>query len=769
MTACVFAFALGVIATLWLPALPPYQWAAFGMLALPGLVAGRWPRAAAAFVLGFCYAWLVAGIELSERLPRDLDGEIFQVTGIVDSLPEQGGRRARFNLAVESLEQGGNVVTGPDRLRMSWYEDFPALQPGQRWRVSAKLRRPHGYFNPGGFDYERWLFREGIDATGYVTDDQAPERLDDPMLAGGLDRLRGDLGRRVARSARAEGIEAALLRALTVGDRRGLDDPDWRVLNATGTSHLVAISGLHVGLVASFALFLGAGLARLCPACLWRLPARHWGALAAIAAAVAYAALAGFALPTRRALAMVAAALVGLLGRRVVRPLAVLGLALAGVLALDPLAPLGAGLWLSFAAVGALLAAFTGRLESRSAVRDGARAQGVVAVALAAPAALFFHRLAWASPVANLVAVPLVGLGAVPLALAGTALVSFPGIPGDWALQGAAGVLGLFWQGAEWLAGHPRVLSQVPAPSLPVLVGAGLGTALLLAPRGVPGRWAGLLLLAPLAWTGSGGPAPGTFRLSVLDVGQGLAAVVRTREHVLAYDTGPSFRSGFNTAEAVVGPYLRDAAGGRLDRLVVSHGDSDHAGGAKILAQRFRPSTILAGEAGIRGADRCRDGQRWRHDGVTFRVLHPPAGMPELGNDSSCVLLVRGRRRSALLAGDVTRNVERRLLSVHGAALDADVLVAPHHGSASSSSAAFVNAVSPDWVIFATGYGNRFELPDEAVVRRYRRAGAAILNTARAGMVQFAPGAAGAWRVTRWRERAGRYWTDRPDLRQPGQ
>lgn len=762
MTAGLYAFALGVIATLWLPDLPPPQWAAFGVLALPGLASTRRARPVAAFALGFCYAWLAAGVELGERLPRDLDGRVFVATGTVDSLPERGRRRLRFNLAVERLEGQGGIVEGPDRLRLSWYEDFPPLAPGDRLRLPVKLRRPHGYFNPGGFDYERWLFREGIDATGYVTDDRAPERLGRAPLAGRLDRLRDRLGKRVSAAVPGEGEAEALLKALTVGDRRGLDDAAWRVLNATGTSHLVAISGLHVGLVAGFGMLLGAGLARLCPPALRYRPARHWGALSALAAAFIYAALAGFALPTRRALVMVVAALVALVSRRAVRPLAVLGLALGLVLAMDPLAPLGAGFWLSFLAVGALLAVFSGRVEARRALADGARAQVVVGLALAVPVTLFFQRLAWAAPLVNLVAVPLVGTVAVPLALAGVAGLYLPGIPGAWLLPAAERVLAAFWRGVEWVASHPVVVSAVPAPGWLATVLALAGVVWLLAPRGVPGRLLGVLLLTPVAWGGDDGPAPGSFRLSVLDVGQGLAVVVRTRGHVLVYDTGPAFRSGFNTAEAVVEPYLLHVAAGRLDGLVISHGDNDHAGGAAHVVERFRPDLHLSGEDGLPGSSPCRDGDGWRWDGVDFRILHPPSGMPDRGNDSSCVLLAEGRDHRVLLTGDITRAVERRLVAVHGPALKAEVLVAPHHGSASSSSKAFVEAVSPETVVFATGLGNRFGLPAPEVTQRYRDAGARLVDTARAGMVRFEPKAQGGWRVIRWRENAGRYWTDRP-------
>lgn len=761
MAGIAFAFALGVVATGWMPVLPEAVWALSGLSVLPLFRLRRpWPAAGAA-VLGFCYCWAVAGLELGERLPAALDGSVFQVTGVVDGLPESGGRRARFNLRVDDLRGPEGPVPGPDRLRLSWYDDAPALTPGQRWRLSVKLRRPHGFFNPGGFDYERWLFWEGIDATGYVTDEHVPERLGRGGGPGAwLDRWRDRLGRRIAGAV--EGPAAALLPALTVGDRRGLDDADWQVLNATGTSHLVAISGLHVGLVAGFGMLLGSGLARLSTGMLRYGPARHWGAAAAFLAAAAFAAMAGFALPTRRALVMVSVVLLALAARRAVRPFSVLALALAAVLALDPLAPLAAGFWLSFVAVAVLVAAFAGRSGSRSPVRDAARAQWIVGLGLAVPVAVLFQRVAWIAPGVNLLAVPLVGLVAVPLALAGVAMLGLPGPAADWLLSGAGMVLEGFWRGAAWLAGRPAVVQSMAAPSGPSALAGMAGIAWLMAPRGVPARWLGAGLLAPLLLGGAGALPEGRFRLSVLDVGQGLAVVVRTVEHVLVYDTGPAYPSGFNTAEAVVAPYLLNAAAGRLDRLVISHGDSDHAGGARALAERFRPSRVLAGEARPEGARRCEEGMHWRWDGVHFRVLHPPPGLPDLGNPSSCVLRVAGRGGTALLTGDITRPVERRLGARYPEGLAADILVVPHHGSASSSSAAFIRDVSPRWAVFATGFGNRFDLPDPDVVERYRAGGAGLLDTARSGMIRFEPAATDGWRVVRWRHAAGRFWTHRP-------
>lgn len=761
MIGSTIGFALGAIGALQLPQLPPSAYAWSGLLAMPAL-GWRRLRPLAGAALGFCYAWSVAGLGLEQRLPRALDGAEFIAVGVIDSLPESGDRRTRFNLRLDKLLHAGEVVAGPDRLRLSWYDAVPEVHAGERWRLPVKLRRPHGYANPGGFDYERWLFLNGIDGTGYVTNAEEA-RLLDKAPAHSLHRLRERLASALARKADSE-LASALLRALAVGDRRGLTDEMWHVLNATGTSHLVAISGLHVGLVAG----LGFGLFRFIFRCIGRFvrrcPAQLFGAVGGLAAASGYAALAGFALPTRRALVMVAVVFAAVACRRSVRPGHALAAALLAVLVLDPLAPLGAGFWLSFGAVATLLAAFGGHVGRMPRWRGWLGAQWVVVLGLAPVTVAVFQRLSLVAPLVNLIAIPLVGLGAVPLALGGTVSLALPGPAADWLLRAAVGVLGLFWAGVDAVSGIPWAMVSLSQPGWPALVSAVAGAAWLLSPRGLPARTLGIVLLAAIVVPSATLLPRGAFRLDVLDVGQGLAVVVRTHSHVLVYDTGPRYRSGFHTARAVVEPYLRRLGVTRLDALMVSHGDSDHAGGFQWLASHIPAHRLVTSQPHPdTDAVSCRDGLQWRWDGVRFELLHPPRGMPYLGNASSCVLRVVGRGGSALLTGDINALVERRLASVHRDKLAAEILVVPHHGSDTSSSQALIDAVQPDWAVVSAGHGNAFGLPDPAVIQRYRDAGATVVNTARSGMLGFLVHP--AWGVSepvQWRRDEARLWTARP-------
>jgi competence protein ComEC len=546
--------------------------------------------------------------------------------------------------------------------------------------------------------------------------------------------------------------------ALALGHRSGIAPDDWDVLRATGTTHLVAISGLHIGIVALIGFQCGRmvwGLAgplrRLGP----RPIAQAWIGLAA---AAAYAALAGFALPTVRALLMLAVALATIVLRRRARPLEGLATAAAAVLLFDPLAPLGASFWLSFGAVAAILYLATGRVAPIGRAQRWIALQLGITVALTPLLLGFFGQASLVAPIANLVAIPWISLVIVPLTLAGTALATIWPDCGQVLFALAEIALMPLWRFLQACAAWPLAEWHGARPAAPILVLALMGVTLLIAPRGVPARGAGLLALLPLLLWHPARPEEGDVRLHLLDVGQGLAAVIRTRDHTLVYDTGARFSARFDAGSAVVLPFLRARGVRRIDALVLSHLDNDHAGGRDAVLRDMAPTTVwtsaphrLEGESRL-----CGRGRSWTWDGVAFRFLHPDPDDALTGNDASCVLRIDAPGGSLLLPGDIESTAEWRLLA-RGMELDADVVVAPHHGSLTSSTPAFVRAVDPDHVLYAVGYRNRWDFPQPEVVARWSPASG--LGTDCAGAIHVSiTRRAGVSAPRGWRQARPRFW-----------
>ena len=758
--------AAGIAGASCLPILPPL----WSLAALAALAVVAWARrwaALGAVALGL--AWGIGHGHWAARslLPTALEGETLTLSGYVDDLPasyrdgERGVQRFAFRVTDSS------PTTALRRVRLGWYGG-PPVQAGTRWRLSARLKRPHGFANPGGFDYQAWLFRRGLDATGYVVDDPARGggawRLDDAAPAGRLwgpalgSRLREALRARLDRML-ADRPFAPMIAALLVGDRHRIDAAQWEVLQGTGVSHLVAISGLHIGLATLWGFWLCAGLARLAGQHPRRWPAQSLGALGGLLCAGTYAALAGFALPTQRALIMAAVAMLAPLLRRRMRAGTGIGVALCAVLVLDPLAARGADSWLSFVAVAALLFGLAGFRERIAS--SMLRAQWLVTAALALPLLVFFGQFPWLSPLANLVAVPWVSLVVVPLCLASLPLLWWPSLA-----AGALSIAHAAWSGLyaalSWsYHAVEQPLWNVPADDIAATTLAAAGTLWLLLPRGMPARWLGALMCLALVY-----PADANrwlLRVVALDVGQGLSVVVRTRAHVLLYDTGARFSARFDAGSAVVVPYLRHAGVARIDRVILSHDDIDHTGGFASVAHALEIGQV-SGRASATGGHpvtACRAGMHWRWDGVRFDVLHPAAGARyDKENDRSCVLLVRAGKVRVLLPGDIERDAERDLLAAQAASLrSVDVLTVPHHGSRTSSSPAFVRSWRPRYAVYSAGYRNRYFHPHAEVVRRWQQAGAHALHTVDGGAIEFVVGPDGDLRPpTQWRRQAWRYW-----------
>lgn len=711
----------------------------------------RWP---AALLVGFAWTCLHGGWAMQARLPTELQGEDLVVSGEVVGLPLPAPGHRRFDFRVTRGIGEAAVLEGR-RLRLSWYGAASEVQPGSRWQLRVRLKRPRGTVNPGGFDFERHALERRLAATGYVRDSAENG---ETAPGGGIDHLRQNVSDAIARAVGSS--RGRFVQALAVGDTRGLDERDWEVLRATGIAHLIAISGLHVGLVAGFGALLIAGLYRLWPSAGLRVPLPQAAALAALVFAGGYTALAGFALPTVRTLLMIAAVLLAVLLRRGVDTWQSFALALLVVLVADPLSVLGAGFWLSFLGVAWLLWCLP-REGRVTRLRTLLSAQGVMSLSLLPLTVWFFGQASVVGPFANLIAVPWVSFVVVPVTLVGTALTFVSESLAAPFFIAAAGLMQGLWILLEPMAAMRGALVYLPSPTWPALLLALIGAFWLLLPRAVPGKALAVLLILPLLWPARERLALGEAELWLLDVGQGLSVLVRTRNHAMLYDAGPAYSGGLDLGEVAVVPGLRALGLGRLDAFVESHGDNDHAGGSGAVRRALAPLQEFATDADDSpGARPCESGQGWEWDGVRFSLLHPPPHFPYLKNDSSCVLRIDAGGTAALLPGDISEIIEARLLREQPAALPAALLVVPHHGSRTSSSAEFVAAVAPQLALIGVGHRNRFDLPRADVLQRYTDTGAALLDTAHSGAIRVRLGSGGIGTIERWREREPRFWRE---------
>jgi len=758
------AFLLGVLSLQAFPQLPAIEW----LLLLPPVLLGvallrrSWLLQAGLVLLaGGLWALLAAQAYALQRLPEALAGQSLWVEGTISSIPLSSPRIQRFELTVQRFEAppGQPLAHPPGKLRLSWYSAPLTVRAGEGWRLLVKLKPPHGTMNPGGFDYEKWLFQQGIHATGYVRD-AADNRCISAADAFSVAALRQRL---VDLLLQQDSAFRGIWAALAVGHRAAIEPAQWDTLVRTGTNHLMAISGLHIGLVAGLVFWLAR---RLLPAWLLRrYSADQLAALLALLCALAYGALAGFAIPTRRALIMLLVVLGAVLAKRPLRPVNSLAMALWLVLLLDPLAVLSAGFWFSFLAVAAIAWGLSGRLGREPLLLQWGRLQWVIALMLLPLSLLLFQQASLVAPLANLILVPWVSFLVVPPVLLSVLVIGlFPPLA-QGLLQLADASLSLVWPLIRYLGELPLASWQQASASLPLLLLAMLGVLILLAPRGLPRRWLGLLLLLPALLASAEKPARGAFSMTLLDVGQGLAVFVQTRHHQLLFDTGARFSEQFNMGERVVLPFLRSQGVWRLDTLLVSHGDNDHKGGAASILQHLPVGELLGQDIADLPLARKRDcaaGQHWQWDGVDFDILHPDGDYRQR-NNHACVLRVSNPGHALLIAADIEAKVESRLLHSRPGALRADVLVVPHHGSKTSSTGAWIDAVAPELALVSAGYRNRFGHPAPPVVARYRQRHIRLLNTADSGAiridfpVQPAPLLARAWR-----QQQRHYWNYSP-------
>lgn len=761
---------------------PPASYAALALTGLAVLtlaVRSRWAggRGAIAVVvacalLGWAHAGWRAAQLLMRQWPAALDGLTIEARWRVTGLPRQEAHGATFEARVLAWGEAAQGRRPPPAetvgtLRVSWRgAPSPRVLPGQVWQGTLRLQRPRGLANPFGFDAEAWAWREGIAASASVLPQPQPPRLisDEPWqapMARARTAVRDALWARL--HDRFGQASTGLVVALVTGEQAAIPPPSWEVIRATGVAHLVAISGLHVTMLAALALWsvgwLWRTLGARWPALILRWPASTVAAAIAVAVAGSYAWFAGGGVPAQRTVVMLALVL-GLraTGRAWPWPLVWLA-ALAAALGVDPWAWLQAGFWLSFVAVAVLM----GRCQAQAVVPEGGRrwlawlgeqwrAQAAVTVALAPLLLWWFGQVSIVGLLANLLAIPWITWGVTPLALMG--VVADPlADAAAWLAQG-------WWAWLEALARWPVAVWQRPAVPVALSLAATLGALVLVQPWPWSLRAWGALMLWPALAFRPPAPAPGTFEVLLPDVGQGTAVIVRTARHTLVVDTGPA--PGVTTAaERVVLPWLR-ALGARADAVVLSHDDVDHAGGWRALASAYPQAGWWAprGQAPPAAAavQACTAGQGWEWDGIPFVFLHPPerfAAAADDGNAHSCVLLIGRGRQAALLPGDIPAAVEQALVAAYPG-LRTGLLVAAHHGSRSSTSAVWLDTLQPRVVAIQAGARNAYGHPHAEVLQRLRERGVAAVATPQCGAITWRSTAPDRWQCERSRRRF--YW-----------
>lgn len=705
------------------------------------------------FILSFSWAYVQTLQRLAWQLPAAWQNKEIKLSGYIIDQAILDDNKARYT--VEPFYINGEKLHNKHlKIQLYWMHPTAKLSPGNQIEATVKLKALRGLYNPGASDEEKYWFLEGLKARGKIVSLEAVKE--------------GDFSLTVFRQAIANRLHQLfpdeeflpVITALTIGIRSGLDPKSRDIFQKTGTSHLLAISGLHLGLVAAFCFLFIKRLACVFPRLLLRFPAPCIAAVVTLGFSFLYALLAGFSLPTQRAFIMISVAMLSILLKRKIFSWQAFLFALLLVILHDPLCVLQAGFWLSFCAVAALLMAKESLPEK--SWRKWWQPQWVAFVGLLPLTVLFFNQVSLISPIANIFAIPIVAAVVVPISLLGVIFIYPIEILGEFLIRIAVICFSVVWQLLDFLSHIPFAAVSLAGLSSGIIFLSIIGTLLLLSPKGMPGKPLAILFYMPLLFVKPHIPYEQA-RISILDVGQGLSTVIETQNHVMLFDTGPQYGQYTNAGSKVILPYLHARKIQHIDKVLISHHDLDHRGGLSSLLD-FPITEIQSSEPELlQGTvstwlSVCQRDQSWQWDGVLFEILHP-YGPEQKRNDRSCVLKITANQQSILIPGDITQQVEQKLVHHAKAKLKSDILIVPHHGSLTSSSAAFIDAVSPLYAVFAVGYGNHYGFPKADVLQRYERVGSENLLTYDSGTIIFDLGK--AQKLTppmKWRETAKRNW-----------
>ena len=759
------------------------------------------------FVCSFVYSANFAAIRLSDQLPAEWQQKSITIVGVVASLPEVTERGERFRFDVEKILTAGAKI--PQHISLNFYRDTKSPKPengpnlsnsfhaGERWQFMVRLKRPHSTYNPHGFDFEAWALAENIRATGSIHSKSGYKKLSNFVLQPSylVENSREKIGNRISQTL-ANKPYAGVIRALVVGDDSQISAENWDIFLRTGINHLMSISGLHITMLAGLAFAVAAFFWRRFPSLVMRMPTRKAATIAGLVIAMLYALLAGMSVPTQRTLLMLLTFALALLWGKNLSISRALAMAVLVVVIIDPWAVIAPGFWLSFGAVALIAYVTVGRLKPLSAFKTAVHIQLAITLGLLPLLIFMFGQASIISPIANAFAIPVISLLVVPISILGS-LLSL-----DFLLNIAHFILELCMRALHYLANLPTW--QQATPPIWALLLAMLGLVWCLLPRGFPQRWLGAILLLPLFFVSPEKVLDGEMQVTVLDVGQGLAVVIQTKNHTLLYDAGPKFPAQSDAGSRIVVPYLRGQGVKKIDGFIISHDDTDHSGGAaSVLAQlpaawlmsSFDSADLLS-RVGTKKSIQCQVGQSWLWDKVKFEVLYPTLASVQNANlkdnNRSCVLKVTSQFGSILLTGDIEKEAENMLLNemvndiIDNDALQAnssaaagdaifsstsparteaqlksDVLIAPHHGSKTSSTREFVQAVGAQHTIFTVGYLNRFKHPKPMIEKRFEESGALTYRSDYQGALSIDFSRKNNISINALRQSQPRYWHDK--------
>lgn len=686
------------------------------------------------FSCGLFWVMLFSTLHLDHRIDKSVEGKDISIKGTVTSIPMIDQNNVSFNFKTDDFNQQKRKLN----LKLTWYETQTYLQAGETWRLTVRLKRPHGFMNPGGFDYEAQLFEENIAATGYVVNTPDNYQLSATKYSYPITKLRQTIQTAVTAHFSHDSL-VGFLPALLVGSRQYITQPQWQVLRATGTNHLIAIAGLHIGLVAGFIFVMISFLWRQSYHLTLLIPAKQIAAIFSVFSALCYSFLAGFPIQTQRAMIMLSILLFVVLIKRHLLPWQTYFYALIIVLILNPLNVVMAGFWMSFVAVAVIIYGMQGRLSNRGIWWEWGRVQYVIMIGLIPVTMFIYHETSSVGLMANIIAVPWFAFVIMPLCVLSLFFFMFSHQLAYLCLWLVLRNLHILWAILTFLSQQTISLWHPANLSIITLISASIGILLLLASKGFYCRELCIIFFLPLFFSPKNVPQSGDIWFTLLDVGQGLSAIIQTKNHTMIYDTGPKFSENFNAGDAVIIPYLQVNNIWRINTIMISHGDSDHIGGSFAIIKSLSVNQILTivPQRFQSHAAFCYAGERWVWDDVTFEVLWPMQGDYFNDNNSSCVLKVSNGKESILLTGDIQKPVEEKLIEQYQTELHSTILVAPHHGSKTSSSFPFINAVKPTFVLYGVGYRNRFHFPNKSVVNRYHLVGVTQYQTSDAGAIMF--------------------------------